>query len=110
MVIAGGEAFPPVAKKTEIWTVGSDSFEEGPDLPVPITGGASMAQSLDGKRLVLSGGRTQSKPIHKGMYEMTCVDDDCTWRTLPSKLHKEMSYHASLFLPEESFDCGSDAK
>ena len=65
-----------------------------------------MAQALNGKSIVLSGGKIQSIPVQNKIYEMKCFDGLCEWTTLPSQLKKEMSYHASMFVPNDSFDCG----
>ncbi len=109
VVTAGGMGFIPI-KSTEIWTVGSgNDFEAGPDLPSSNFIGASMAQSLDGKSLILSGGNFPGKPAQNLILQMTCAKK-CEWKTLEIVLKESMFKHASMFIPANSFDCGAGAE
>ncbi len=104
--MAGGVSFRALTS-TEIWPVGSEEmlFKKGPELPNWNFIGASMAQTLDKKSLILSGGFFPGKP-QTHIYELTC-SGKCEWKKLPTELKEPMKQHASMFIPAESFDCGN---
>ena len=105
--MAGGMSHMPLTS-TEIWTVGSENdFEKGPDLPNWNFIGASMAQALDKKSLVISGGFFPGNP-QKHIYEMKC-SEKCEWKKLAAELKEPMRRHASMFIPAGSFNCGKTA-
>ena len=109
--MAGGRKNRPETghlTSTEIWNPDSgQGFKLGPSLPNANFNGASMARSLDGKSLVISGGHGTDGRIYKHMYELTCTNGNCGWKKLPTELKAGLWWHATMFMPREIFNCGN---
>ncbi len=108
VVRAGGQTADTkqTSASTELLKVGTNEWIRGPDLPAKIEA-ASMASSLDGKSLILSGGHSaipNQQPRSK-LYRLQCVNGNCQWHELALTMKTDRTEHTSIFVPESHFPC-----
>ena len=90
------------SNSTDLWSVGSSQWIDGPEFPGGDIYKATGTTSSDGKHFILIGGidfRSGSGFQHS-IYKLQCFNLICNWEKMKQKLHVARGYHFVILIPD----------
>ena len=94
-----------ISNSTEIWITGTDSWVQGPELPMTGVVGASGLVSDDGKHFILVGGGGTHYQELFYIYKLQCFNLECKWEKMEQELEVARSHTVAMLIPQEKATC-----
>ena len=104
VIVAGSSALYGGGSRTEILTVGTETWTEGPALPHSIFRAAAVS---NGNTFILIGGKTNDldPKIRKELYALQCSWGMCIWTKMEQELQQARHDHVAILIPNDMLNC-----